>query len=327
MKILVTGVAGYKGSALVPELLKQGHGVIGVDNLIFSPQTLLPYYLDDHFTFVKGDIRDYDLMKKLVKDVDGIIHLAAITGFPACHKYPKLAMEVNLEATKKLVDFKTDRQFFIFASTCSNYGARGTDRPCDEETELEPLSEYGITKVRAEEYVRRFPNTAALRIATGFGVSPRLRLDLLINDLTYQALQRKKLKIYETWHRRSFIHTKDIVRAYSFAVDNYKEMSQQAYNVGDKKLNKTKKEIVEIIQKETSCDVEFVDSGKDMDQRDYVIDFTKISKIGLQCKISIEEGIRELKMVLLDLMESGALDSPLKDTFSIANYSKLNSAK
>jgi nucleoside-diphosphate-sugar epimerase len=311
MKVLVTGSAGYKGSSLILELLNKGHKVVGVDSLVFGPQSMLPFYSHDNFKFVKADIREYDVMKELVKDVDGVIHLAAIVGFPACHAYPKLADQVNLEATKKLVDMKQDDQFFIYASTCSNYGARGTDKLADEKTELKPLSEYGVTKSQAEAFVLKKPNSVALRVATGFGISFRLRLDLLVNDLTFMALRDKKLKIFESFHRRSFIHTRDIVRAYIFALENFDKMSQQAYNTGDNYLNTTKKKVAEIIADETGCGLEFVDSGKDMDQRDYNIDFTKLRSLGFRCKMSIREGVKELKKILSESMASGVLDAHL----------------
>lgn len=323
MKILVTGAAGYKGAALIPELLKQGHKVIGVDNLIFGPQPLLHLYMDKNFRFVKGDIRNYNLMKKLIMQVDGVIHLAAIVGFPACHKYPKMSKEINLTATKKMVRMKRNNQFFVFASTCSNYGARGTNKLCDENTILKPLSEYGVQKTQAEEYVRKFPNAVALRVATGFGVSPRFRYDLLVNDLTYKAIRDRDLTIYEGHHQRSFIHTKDIVDAYLLAIEKHREMSQQAYNVGGANLNLTKKEVTEIIQKETKCTVDYVNSGKDMDQRDYIVDFSKIEKFGFKCKVTMKEGVKQLKQVLTEFIKSGVLDSPISMTFVNANYSRI----
>ena len=307
MKILVTGPAGYIGCKLIPMLLKEGHEVIGFDNLTFGYHTLLPHLGNKKFSFIFGDITQIEKKKNLFNDIDGIIHLAAIVGFPACHKDPKLANNVNLIATKKIADIKRKETFMIYASTCSNYGHRGTDLPCDEDAPLKPLTEYGVTKTESEKYVLSKENTTALRIATAFGMSPRLRLDLLLNNFVIKAIQDKKIDIYESFHRRSFIHVTDIANAFCFAINNLEKMKGSPFNVGSKKLNFTKLELAKIVQKHADCEI-VEGEGSDSDQRDYVIDFQKINKIGFDCRVSLDDGISEAVESLKYLIKTGEFD-------------------
>ena len=215
MKILLTGPAGFIGSKLLPMLLRENHHVIGLDNLTFGYNTLIPYLNNKNFEFINGDVREIDKHQGIFKNIDAIIHLAAIVGFPACKKEPELAKNVNLEATKKIADIKNKETIFIYASTCSNYGHRGTDNECYEDTKLEPLSLYGTTKTESEEYIRKKNNSTALRIATAFGVSPRLRLDLLVNNFIIDALENKKIEFLKV-SQKKFIHVHDIARSFIF---------------------------------------------------------------------------------------------------------------
>jgi nucleoside-diphosphate-sugar epimerase len=307
MKILITGPAGYIGCKLVPMLLKQNHQVIGFDNLTFGYHTLLPHLGNKNFKFVYGDVTKIEKHKNLFEEIDGIIHLAAIVGFPACHKNPELAESVNLDATRKIADLKKKETFMIYASTCSNYGHRGTDLACDENAPLAPLTEYGVTKTESEKYVLSKKNTTALRIATAFGMSPRLRLDLLLNNFVIKAIQDKKIDIYESFHRRSFIHVTDIARAFCFAIENLKTMQGSPYNVGSKKLNFTKMQLAKIIQKHVDCEI-IEGKGSDSDQRDYVIDFNKINKIGFDCEVLLDDGISEAVESLRYLIGTGEFE-------------------
>ncbi len=307
MKILVTGPAGYIGSKLVPMLLNDGHDVIGFDNLTFGYHTLIPYLGKKNFKFIFGDVTKLNDHKDLFENLDGIIHLAAIVGFPACHKNPELANEVNLIATKNIVDKKKPETFMIYASTCSNYGHRGTNLPCDENAPLQPLTEYGVTKTESEKYVLSKKNTTALRIATAFGMSPRLRLDLLLNNFVIKAITEKKIDIYESFHRRSFIHVHDIARSFCFAIKNLAEMKGRAFNAGSKKLNYTKLDLAKTVKKHVECEI-IEGKGSDSDQRDYVIDFSRISNLGFECEISLDEGISEAASSLNYLIKTGEFE-------------------
>ncbi len=307
MKVLITGPAGFIGSKLLPILLEQKINVIGYDNLKYGYHTLLPYLGKKNFHFINDDIQNIQNHLDIFDDLDGIIHLAAVVGFPACHKYPDLANKVNLLSTKKIVDLKKKDTFFIYASTCSNYGHRGTDKACDEDAPLKPLTEYGFTKTESEKYVLEKENTTALRIATAFGISPRLRLDLLLNNFIIKALTEKKIDIFESFHRRSFIHISDIANSFNFAIKNINIMKKQAFNVGDESLNFTKLELANQIKKIIDCEIT-EGKGRDSDQRDYVIDFKKINKIGFKCAIDLENGIKETADAIKYLIKTGEFE-------------------
>src|SRR3972149_5564576 len=208
MNILVTGGAGYVGTALIPQLLEKGHRVKVIDNLMYGGDSLLPFFKDKRFEFIMGDIRNRDDLKKAVSKADIIIHLAAIVGYPACRKQPQLAEEVNVQGTKNLISILSKDQFVIYSSTGSNYGS--VDEVCTEETPLNPLSLYGQTKTIAETLLLERNGTIGYRFATAFGVSGRLRLDLLINDFVNRALKQKYIVVYERKFMRTFIHVCDM---------------------------------------------------------------------------------------------------------------------
>lgn len=293
MKILVTGGAGFIGSTLIPLLLKRKYIVTVVDNLMYGGSSLLPNFNDSHFSFVKGDVRDTLLMKNLLKDKDIIIHLAAIVGFPACRQNPDLAKAVNFTATKHIAKYLSKNQYIFFASTGSNYGAL-VDEICTEETPLNPLSIYGKTKTAAEQHLLEKTSCVAYRFATGFGLSPRLRLDLLINEFVYKAVKEKYLVVYESHFMRTFIHVQDIARSFLFAIDNLQKMRNQVYNVGSESMNFSKRKICDMISKETPVYIHYADVGEDADKRNYVVSYNKISNLGYKTTISIHAGIREL---------------------------------
>lgn len=296
MKITITGGAGYVGTSLIPLLLEKGYGVKVIDNLMFGGDQLLPFFTNKNFEFQKGDVRNKEDVNKAIKDADVIIHLAAIVGYPACRKDPELAKSVNVDGAKNVSSLATKNQLIIYASTGSNYGS--VDDVCTEETPLNPLSLYGQTKTLAESILLKNNNTIAYRFATAFGVSPRLRLDLLINDFTYKALSQGYLVVYESNFMRTFIHVKDMARAFLFAIENQNKMKGEVYNVGNDKMNYSKKDICEIINKKTNAYMHFADVGEDADKRNYIVSYEKINKLGFYTSITVEEGIDELVKAL-----------------------------
>ncbi|UCB47399.1 MAG: NAD(P)-dependent oxidoreductase [Spirochaetota bacterium] len=296
MKILITGGAGFVGTTLTPYLLEKGMEVCVFDNLMYGGNQLLPFFRNPDFEFIKGDVRNEEEIKAAVKGRDIIIHLAAIVGYPACRKEPRLARDVNVEGTKNLIKSLSKDQLVIYASTGSNYGK--VDDVCTEETPLNPLSLYGQTKTLAEYMLLEKCKTVAYRFATAFGVSPRLRLDLLINDFVYRALTEGYLIVYEKHFMRTFIHVFDMARAFLFAIENADRMVKEVYNVGSDSMNYSKEQICELIQKKISCYVHYASIGEDKDKRDYVVSYEKIKKVGYETTISVEEGIEELKRAL-----------------------------
>jgi len=291
-KVLITGGAGFIGSATIPMLLNLDYHVTVYDNLMYNGDTLIPHILNPKFSFIKGDILDTTKLKKAISDADIIIHLAAIVGYEACNKNPELAEIINTRATKQLVDMIKPSQLLLFGSTGSNYGV--VDGLCTEETPLNPISTYAKTKTNAELIVMQHPNAIAYRFATAFGVSPRLRLDLLINELTYLATSQKYILVYQPEFMRTFIHVRDIAKSFIFAIENYNLMKGNVYNVGSNDMNFSKKDICEIIKEKTNCIVYYNDFDSDKDHRNYGVSYNKISSLGYETSISIDSGIDEL---------------------------------
>jgi nucleoside-diphosphate-sugar epimerase len=293
MRILVTGGAGYIGCVLVPQLLENGYQVRVLDNLIYNGTGLLSHFHKPRFDFVKGDIRDVETVKDAMRGCDIVIHLAAIVGFPACRKYPELAQTVNVEGTKVISQAAGRERLILFGSTGSNYGAL-VDEICTEETPLHPLSLYGQTKTKAEQYLLENNSTIAYRFATAFGLSPRMRLDLLVNDFVYTALKMRYLVLYEAHFLRTFIHVYDIARSFLFAIENADSMRGQVYNVGSETMNYSKTQVCEMIHKRIDYYLHQADIGEDIDKRNYQVSYKKISSLGYHTTITLEEGIDEL---------------------------------
>lgn len=293
MKVLVTGGAGYVGSVLLPLLLENGCSVTVLDNLRFGGHGLLPYFLNPRFHFINGDIRDERTVKDALKGVDMIVHLAAIVGFPACKKEPSVSEEINYGGTVLLNRLRSTEQPVIFASTGSNYGAV-PNGVCTEETSLNPLTIYGKTKTMAEQVLLDSKNAIVYRFATAFGLSLRLRLDLLINDFVFQALKKNFLLIYEKEFRRTFIHVRDMARSFMFAIDHFEQMNGNVYNVGSENMNISKEEMALCIKKYIDYFLEFAGTGEDPDKRDYEVSYEKIRKVGFHTTINLEDGIKEL---------------------------------
>lgn len=296
MKILVTGGAGYVGTTVMPQLLREGHEVVCYDNLLFGGDAILPFFRYPGFSFVKGDIRDKQTLRKSVGNADVIIHLAAIVGFPACRKEPELAESVNVNGTRTLIEVTSNNQLILYGSTGSNYGS--VDEICTEETPLNPLSMYAQTKALAEKMLLEERKTIAWRFATAFGVSPRLRLDLLINDFTYKALTQGYLVVYEKHFMRTFIHVHDMGRVFVFGINNHDKMTNQVYNVGNEKMNYSKEQICDLIKKKTGTYIHYADIGEDADKRNYIVSYEKIRDLGYHTTITVEEGIDELVKAL-----------------------------
>ncbi len=310
MKILITGGAGYIGTSLIPLLLARNYQVTVFDKLLYGGDALIPFFKNKNFHFIKGDIRDVSVLRNACKGKDIIIHLAAIVGFPACRENPNFAETINVGGTKNLISSVDKNQYVLFGSTGSNYGVL-VNKICTEETPLNPLSIYGKTKTKAEQILMEYTNCTAYRFATAFGVSPRLRLDLLINDFTYQAVKQKYLVVYEASFMRTFINVQDIASSFLFAIDNYNNMQGQIYNIGSDNMNYSKKEICNLIAEKTGALIYYADIGKDADQRNYQVSYKKIKYLGFEAKINVQDGIKDLIKVL-DVVK---LSNPYKNAY------------
>tara|TARA_R100000234_G_scaffold115976_2_gene92508 strand:+ start:24624 stop:25553 length:930 start_codon:yes stop_codon:yes gene_type:complete len=291
-KIFITGGAGYIGSTLIPQLLQRDYDVTVYDNLRSGGDGIIHNFLHPRFKFIKGDILDKPLLWKSMKEHDVVIHLAAIVGYTACRKDEDYSYKVNHWGTKNVIDGLDGEQLLLFGSTGSNYGT--IEGICTEESELNPLSIYAKSKTLAEQEVLKYDNSIAYRFATAFGISPRLRLDLLINDLSYSAFTQKYIAVYESHFMRTFIHIKDIARSFRFAIENSDKMKNEVYNVGSWDMNYSKRDVCEMIRQKTDCYVHYADFDGDADKRDYVVSYDKISKLGFNCKYTVEEGIDDL---------------------------------
>lgn len=293
--VLVTGGAGYIGSILVSFLLHKGYKVTVLDSLVFNQHPLLDCCYHPHFDFVKGDISDEQLMSRLLPRFNIIIPLAAIVGAPACKINPSLTRLVNYDTQMMLVKKLSRSQRVIFPTTNSGYGIGEKDRFCTEETPLRPISEYGKAKVEVEKALLDKGKAVTFRLATVFGLSPRMRLDLLVNDFTYRAYKDKFIVLYEDHFRRNFIHIRDVARAFLFGLENYERMRGEPFNVGLSSANLTKRQLCEKI-KEYIPDfyIHSAPIGEDPDKRDYLVSNEKIESLGWRPKYSLDDGIQEL---------------------------------
>ncbi len=294
-KILVTGGAGYIGAILVPRLLNAGYQVTVLDSLIFSQSSLLDCCINPEFKFIKGDICDETLMTDLIPQFDIIIPLAAIVGAPACKINPTLTRLVNYDAHMNIVRKVSSSQMVIFPTTNSGYGVGEKDAYCTEETPLRPISEYGRTKVEVEKAFLDNGNAITFRLATVFGMSPRMRMDLLVNDFTYRAFNDRFVILFEEHFRRNYIHIRDVAKAFLFGIDNYDKMKGHPFNVGLSSANLTKHELCKKIKEYvTDFYIHSAPIGEDPDKRDYLVSNEKIEKLGWSPDYILDDGIQEL---------------------------------
>ncbi len=295
MRILITGGAGYLGSILCERLLENSYDVTVLDNLIYSQHSLFHLCANPRFDFVFGDVRDEQLVGRLAKAADVIIPLAAIVGAPACDRDPLLARTVNLEAIQMVNRLRSPSQLVVYPTTNSGYGTQSGEVYCTEETPLEPISLYGQTKSQAEQVLLESPNTITLRLATVFGLSPRFRLDLLVNHFVYAAVTDGYLVIFEKDFKRNYIHIRDVADCFVHCIENCKRMEGRPYNVGLDAANLSKEELALTIKKYVpNFYIHFSEVGSDPDKRNYIVSNQRLREAGFEAKRSLEQGIVEL---------------------------------
>ena len=298
-KILITGGAGYIGSMLATALVQKGHIVTVVDILKYSSNSINHLFVNKNFIFLKEDITKINVLKKITKNQDFIIPLAGLVGAPLCEKFKKEAVKTNLTSVKLLLKIKKKKQKIIFPTSNSGYGIGQKNKFCDENSPLNPISLYGRTKAEAEKEILKKGNCVAFRLATIFGFSYRMRTDLLVNNFVEKAIKTKKIEIYEPHFRRNFIHIKDVVKAFIFAIDNFNSLKNNVYNLGLSSANITKIQLAKKIRKQfLPLKIIIKKNKKDPDQRDYFVSNKKIEKKGFCAKISLEMGIKELIDIL-----------------------------
>jgi len=294
-KILITGGAGYIGSMLSSKLVELGYKVTVLDNLSFSSNSINHLHIFNNFKLVVGDVRNERIYKKLIKENDIIIPLAALVGAPLCQKNKKKTVDINLNSIKFLLKNITPNKKILYPTTNSGYGVGKKNKFCTEESELNPISLYGLTKVQAESEILKFKNSVCFRLATVFGYSYRMRSDLLVNNFVQTALKKKKLIIFEPNFRRNYIHIRDVVDAFVFALNNFEKMKSNTYNLGLSSANLTKIQLAKKIKKELNfLKIKILNNKKDPDQRDYFVSNKKIEKVGFMPRIKLENGIKEL---------------------------------
>ncbi|HVZ29776.1 MAG TPA: NAD(P)-dependent oxidoreductase [Asticcacaulis sp.] len=294
-KFLITGAAGYIGSILIPRLLNAGHEVVALDTFVRGDTTLAAVCADEKFSVVKGDTRDEALIKPLVAKADVIIPLAAMVGAPICKQDPISAQSINSDAVRKIVSLTSANQILIYPNTNSGYGIGEKDQYCTEETPLNPISLYGTSKCEAENAVLDSGHGVTLRLATVFGMSPRMRIDLLVNDFVWRATTDRAATIFEGHFKRNYIHVRDVAKAFQHAFENFDAMKSNAYNVGLSDANLSKLELCAKIKEHIPAFV-YLEApiGEDPDKRDYIVSNEKIEKAGFKPEWSLDRGIKEL---------------------------------
>lgn len=294
-RILITGGAGYIGSVLTPLCLDRGYDVTVLDNFKFHQASLLDCCRYENFQVVRGDVRDEKLLSKLVSQADIVIPLAALVGAPLCDTDPEAARSVNLEAIRALNRMLSPSQRVLFPVTNSGYGIGEEGKFCTEESPLRPLSLYGVTKVEAEKAVLERENALSFRLATVFGLSPRMRLDLLVNDFVWRAVTDRAVILFESHFKRNYIHVRDVAKAFFHGLDNFDSMKGRPYNLGLEDANLSKMELCEEIRKVVPSFV-FLEApiGEDLDKRDYIVSNQRILATGYLPDWTLQAGIREL---------------------------------
>lgn len=295
MNILVTGGAGYIGSILVPALLSQGHAVTVLDNFRYGQTPLMDVCGDPNIRIIRGDAGDRAILKKYMEDAEILIPLACLTGAPLCEREPEEAKRVIKDAIDLMIRLRRKNQKIIYPNTNSGYGIGSKNSLCTEKTPLRPISLYGKLKVEAEQRIMRSGNSVCFRLATVFGASPRMRLDLLVNDFTYRAVADRFLVLFEADFKRNYIHVRDVARAFLHVIDHFHSMKEEVYNVGLSDTNISKRELCEAIKRHIPS-FYFTEAtiGKDVDKRNYIVSNEKIEKTGFRPHYSLDQGIREL---------------------------------
>jgi nucleoside-diphosphate-sugar epimerase len=295
MKVLITGGAGYIGSVLTPILLAKGYEVTVLDNFMFRQSSLADCCQYDTFKVVRGDCRDRDLIKTLIKDTDIIIPLAALVGAPLCSRDKIGTQTTNFEAIKMLCELASKEQRFLVPITNSGYGVGEAGKYCTEESPLRPISLYGVTKVEAEKVILERENSISFRLATVFGMSPRMRIDLLVNDFVYRAVSDRTVVVFEGHFKRNYIHIRDVAKVFLHGIDNFETMKGKPYNVGLEDANLSKLELCAEINKYLPNFV-YIEApiGEDPDKRDYIVSNARILSTGFEPEWSLGRGIQEL---------------------------------
>lgn len=305
-RVLVTGGAGYVGSVMVPMLLDAGYEVIVLDNMMYGQTSLLGVADCERFSLVRGDARDERLLGELLPKIEAIIPLAALVGAPACDRNPTLAESLNLSAIRSLIKLRSSEQIIIFPTTNSGYGTKSGDVYCTEETPLEPISLYGQTKIQAEKELLESGNAITLRMATVFGVSPRMRLDLLVNHFVYEAMHCGYIVIYEKHFKRNYIHIRDVANCFIFCLENFERLKDEPYNLGLDEANYTKEELANLVKRSVpSFNIVFSDIGADPDRRNYIVSNAKLQERGFTARRTVQQGINELIKAYQMLPTSG----------------------
>jgi len=295
LNILVTGGAGYLGSILIPALLARGHRVTTLDNFMWRQNSLAACCADTNFDIVAGDVRSEETIRPLLAQADVVVPLAALVGAPLCDKDPVGATSTNRDAIKLMLSLMSKEQRVLMPVTNSGYGVGEAGKFCTEETPLRPISRYGIDKVAAEAMVLEFGNSVSLRLATVFGMSPRMRLDLLVNDFVHRAVNDRFVVLFEAHFKRNFIHIRDVARAFLHALDNFDVMRGSPYNVGLSDANLSKAELcAKIKEKLPAFTCLEAPVGEDPDKRDYIVSNEKIEATGFRPTHSLDDGIVEL---------------------------------
>lgn len=293
--ILVTGGAGYIGSVLIPSLLQHGYAVTVLDNFSFGQASLLDCCHNENLSIVRGDVRDEALLRKCLSEADAIIPLACLVGAPLCAQRPVEAQTINYDAIKLIVDHTSDAQRILFPTTNSGYGIGNDGIFCTEETPLKPISLYGRLKADIENLLLDTGRAITFRLATAFGISPRMRLDLLVNDFTYRAVTDRFIVLFEAHFKRNYIHVRDVASAFLHGLANFDRMKGEPYNVGLSDANLSKRELCEEIKKQVP-EFHIVESeiGHDPDKRNYIVSNEKIEATGYRPDVSLQNGIAEL---------------------------------